>query len=136
MRLSCILGRHQAAPNAVTNQGFAFSRCRRCRRDMVRSHRDWKPVPKGFRVVWRRADAPGAEVGAARLVPDRPTADRALALRGAPARPRGRASAMLDLLVAGLRCLTWVAADRLRAWRKALLAPRQAERPPLALPAR
>ena len=136
MRLSCILGRHDVAPSKAMNQGFAFSRCRCCRRDMVRSRRDWKPVPKGFRVVWRSPAGPRKEVGGAQLLLDLPAAGRALALRGAPARRRGLASAMLDLLAAGLRCLAWAAGDRLRVWRKALLAPRKAERPMLGLPAR
>jgi hypothetical protein len=136
MRLSCILGRHDVAPKAVENQGFAFSRCRCCGRDMVRSRRDWTPVPKGFRVVWRRPAAPREEIGGAQLLLDLPAAGRALALRRMPERRRGRASVLLDLLAAGLRYLAWAAGGRLRAWCKALLAPRKPDRPLLGLPAR
>jgi hypothetical protein len=30
-----------------------FGRCDRCARDLVRKGDRWKPVPRGYRVVWR-----------------------------------------------------------------------------------
>lgn len=57
MRFLCRVLTHRIAPHISHNQGFAFSRCRRCGRDMIRSSAsqessDWRNVPAGFRVVW------------------------------------------------------------------------------------
>lgn len=134
-RLSCIAGRHAAGPRQTRNQGFAFAGCRNCGCDLVRSRSAWKAVPKGFRVVWRRAAAPQVEISAAQFLLDLPAVDRALALAASPPRPRGRASVLFEVAAAGLRCLVWAAADRLRAWRRALRAPRTAAQPVLRLPA-
>lgn len=60
MKFLCALSGHVAAPVSVANQGFQFSRCARCRHDMIRStasiEAKWKPVPEGFRVDWRATD--------------------------------------------------------------------------------
>ncbi len=37
MSLLCHLSTHAAAPQALRNQGFEFSKCRRCGHDMIRS---------------------------------------------------------------------------------------------------
>lgn len=59
MSLPCRLSSHAAAPQVLRNQGFAFSRCRRCGRDMIRSlgssETTWRTVPAGFRVDWKNA---------------------------------------------------------------------------------
>ena len=56
MKLTCHLRGHSVAPRAVQNQGFLFSRCRRCRCDMIRSATSdsskWTIVPTEFRIAW------------------------------------------------------------------------------------
>lgn len=60
MSLLCRLSIHAAAPQAFRNQGFEFSKCRHCGRDMIRSAESpetkWQTVPAGFRVDWKNAD--------------------------------------------------------------------------------
>jgi hypothetical protein len=53
MSILCTLGGHEAGPAEVYNAGYWFSRCRRCRRDMIRTGASWDIVPRGHRVVWR-----------------------------------------------------------------------------------
>lgn len=77
----CHVSGHVAAPLVLENQGFLFSRCQRCRHDLIRSARlssesanalssdsasdpskeaspadSWTRVPEGLRVAWRSAD--------------------------------------------------------------------------------
>jgi hypothetical protein len=56
MKLTCHLRGHSVAPHAVQNLGFQFSRCRRCRCDMIRSTASdsskWTIVPPEFRIAW------------------------------------------------------------------------------------
>lgn len=59
MPLPCTLSPHRAAPVVIENQGFLFSRCRRCQCDLVCSSSgppSWHAVPDGFRVAWRDTD--------------------------------------------------------------------------------
>jgi len=59
MALLCTLSPHRAAPVVLENQGFLFSRCKRCQRDLVCSVSgppSWRAVPDGFRVAWRETD--------------------------------------------------------------------------------
>ena len=131
MPVRCIVGQHAAAPGEVRNQGFGFSTCRRCGRDMVRSTQEWRIVPRGFRVVWRRRRPRQAEISAAQLLFDLPSIGRAVAV---PARKRRvRPMGNLFLVLAALRCLGWAAAGRLRIWRHALFAPRPAGGPRMQL---
>lgn len=56
MLLLCRVLGHRAQPSIQRNQGFAFSVCQRCNRDMIRSAGapstcKWKLVPAGFRVA-------------------------------------------------------------------------------------
>lgn len=54
MSVFCTLGAHAAAGQPVWNNGFYFSHCARCGRDLVRgAHEGWRAVPRGFKVVWR-----------------------------------------------------------------------------------
>lgn len=53
MTILCGLAGHRADGSQTYNGGFHFSRCRRCRRDMIRCGGDWRLVPRGHRVVWR-----------------------------------------------------------------------------------
>lgn len=58
--LLCRMGRHKPEPVARWNDGYYFSRCRRCGADLVRTvYGRWEP-PKGFRVVWRSSRPEGA----------------------------------------------------------------------------
>jgi len=121
MSIICLLAGHHAFPSSVRNQGFYFSQCRCCGRDMIRSQRGWHKVPKGFRVVWRRA-----------------ATIRNLPVAVAPGSRGGfahRITAALELAGTALRALTTLAAGRLRAWRTALAAPLQPRPLVLLLPA-
>lgn len=53
MKIVCALAGHSADRQEAYNSGFHFSRCRRCRRDMIRSSGDWEAVPDGHRVAWK-----------------------------------------------------------------------------------
>lgn len=136
MRARCIVG-HVAAAGGLRNQGFEFSQCRNCGRDMVRSGRAWRTVPRGFRVAWRLVTPRPAAIDASQLLLDLPPACPALAMpmpvftpltaqAMAPtrSRPHRRRAGWLDLAALALRLLTINAADRLRAWRSWRPAPR------------
>ena len=53
MSILCSLGKHEASVKAIWNNGFYFSRCGRCEADLIRKRNGWRPVPKGYRVVWK-----------------------------------------------------------------------------------
>lgn len=53
----CALGRHRPEPLAQWNNGYYFSRCKRCGLDLVRTAFEGWHVPQGSKVVWR-AEAP------------------------------------------------------------------------------
>ena len=53
MSLLCRIGRHRPADERVWNDGWFFGRCDRCGTDLLSRGRSWKPVPAGFRIVWR-----------------------------------------------------------------------------------
>jgi len=53
MSILCTVGGHEADRDEVYNSGYWFSRCRRCRRDMIRTGGSWDVIPRGHRVVWR-----------------------------------------------------------------------------------
>ncbi|TFI59255.1 hypothetical protein E2493_05275 [Sphingomonas parva] len=76
MRLACRLGFHRPQRPALWNAGYYFSRCARCRRDLIKTPWGRWRVPRGFRVVWKTAseaalglllrdvrEAPGAKAG-------------------------------------------------------------------------
>jgi hypothetical protein len=126
MRFDCLFGQHKPVLPAARNQGFQFSRCRGCGRDMVRSGRSWRRVPKGFRVVWRKARSQ-ARPGAAPASAATPSVGRqGMAMTGAgPLRRRGPFSGLADLVRAAMRVLLWSWNDRvsdLRVWMRALPA--------------
>jgi hypothetical protein len=56
----CRLGWHSPEPGPAWNNGYYFSRCSRCRRDLVRTTYSGWEVPRGYRIVWR-ANQPGNE---------------------------------------------------------------------------
>jgi hypothetical protein len=53
MGILCSIGRHAAQPSRVWNGGFYFSRCKHCETDMIGQGGSFKPVPKGYEVVWK-----------------------------------------------------------------------------------
>ena len=53
MSLICRLRGHAPDPDEICNAGRCFSRCLRCGADLVQEGEEWKPVPKGYRVVWK-----------------------------------------------------------------------------------
>jgi hypothetical protein len=58
--LLCRLTGHRAQSRTVRNAGQHFSRCMRCRADLVEQDGRWTLAPKGFRIVWKAAEAPPA----------------------------------------------------------------------------
>lgn len=131
MRIHCLVGRHTAASSEIWNQGFGFSTCECCGCDLVRSGREWRTVPKGFRVTWKRVAPRQTELCAAQLLFDMPVAGRGLMV--AAGRRRGPLSGLLDVLGVGVRHFSWAAARRFRAWQQAMRAPRPASQPLIAL---
>lgn len=88
----CHLLGHRARPSIQHNQGFAFSVCQRCSRDMIRSAgapptSKWKEVPEGFRV-------------------SRKTPKHQRLAATPPMMPRPR-STMIDLVHIGATALFW-----------------------------
>ena len=53
-RLLCRLNRHNPEDSPVWNEGFYFSRCIHCRREILRRGGRWRSIPEGYRVVWKK----------------------------------------------------------------------------------
>ncbi len=53
MSILCFIQGHSPSEEQIWNRGYSFSKCRRCRCDMIRSDADWEVVPRGHRVVWK-----------------------------------------------------------------------------------
>ena len=53
MSILCFIQGHTPSEEQIWNRGYSFSKCRRCRCDMIRSDGDWQAVPRGLRVVWK-----------------------------------------------------------------------------------
>lgn len=53
MSILCFIQGHSPSDEQIWNRGYSFSRCRRCRCDMIRSDSQWQAVPRGHRVVWK-----------------------------------------------------------------------------------
>jgi hypothetical protein len=54
MHWLCSIAMHKALPSNVWNNGYFFSRCYRCGRDMIRPPSGgWKRIPRGMAVVWK-----------------------------------------------------------------------------------
>ncbi len=60
MGILCKLGQHQAAPLVRANGGASFGRCRFCGCDLILAESGWRPIPKGYRIVWRSEPPPRA----------------------------------------------------------------------------
>jgi hypothetical protein len=130
MRFHCLVGKHVPLPPAATNQGFQFSTCEHCGRDMVRSRRSWREVPHQFRVVWRAAQlAPGHRPGLNR----RGHHPLPVPMRG-PIPLLSGLLGLADLAIAALRVALWSCRDRVKAFSLTLRLLRPS-RPVLRLPA-
>jgi hypothetical protein len=112
MARSCSTGLHSPSTDVVRNQGFDFTQCRHCRRDLIRSKRRWRTVPGGFRVAWRAAEPPRGE-DPAQLKLDLSPAGRSVIVWRAEERSIWRPGALLGLAMLGFFYLVWTAADRL-----------------------
>lgn len=67
MSLLCSFGRHRPGALPRWNDGFYFTRCERCGRDLVRTAFTSWHVPEGYRVVW--SATPPAERPDVALIP-------------------------------------------------------------------
>lgn len=134
MSFACLAGNHAPNPNPVLNQGFAFARCTRCGRDMMRSHNAWRRAPKGFRIVWKRRPATKPDPAQLALDLSAPVRDPAAPIPAAPRRPRARLRAATDLAAAALRLAAWQVAASARGWLKP--APARPRRRTLRIAAR
>jgi hypothetical protein len=56
MDLICRIAGHRAETRIVENEGRRFSRCVRCRVDLVESSGRWSTAPRGYRIVWKEAE--------------------------------------------------------------------------------
>ncbi|HEU0099357.1 MAG TPA: hypothetical protein VFQ67_11360 [Allosphingosinicella sp.] len=106
MGILCRLGQHRAAPQVRSNGGASFGLCAGCGCGLVLSATGWRPVPRGYRLVWR-SEPPERAADPRQLPLDLP--EPAWALPGArriarpatapprPSAPRtGRALARVD----------------------------------------
>lgn len=54
MNIFCRLGQHRAVPGTLWNDGYYFSACARCGKELVRVPGGrWTTIPPNMRVVWR-----------------------------------------------------------------------------------
>ena len=60
MGILCTLGLHRAAPAVRANGGASFGRCRDCGCDLILAQSGWRPIPRGYRIVWRSEPPPSA----------------------------------------------------------------------------
>ena len=92
MSILCRLGQHQAAPQVRANGGASFGRCRSCGCDLILAATGWRPIPKGYRIVWGSAPpARAADPAQLRLALPEPPGPPVRALRIArPAAPLPR----------------------------------------------
>lgn len=56
MTFFCALRGHLPSEDVIANGGYTFSRCTRCSADLVEEDGRWAPPPRGFRIVWRKAE--------------------------------------------------------------------------------
>jgi hypothetical protein len=51
--LMCRIRGHAAEEQQTWNEGYFFSRCRRCGRNLIRTSGGWLPTPSRYQVAWR-----------------------------------------------------------------------------------
>lgn len=62
LSIICAVAGHKASEKTIWNQGTHFSKCARCRLDLVQLQGRWEPPPPWFKVVWRPRPAPAEAV--------------------------------------------------------------------------
>jgi hypothetical protein len=92
MGILCRLGQHRPAPQVRANGGASFGRCLACGRGLILTQSGWRPVPAGYRIVWRsEPPARAADPAQLRLALPEPPGPPHRALRIArPAEPLPR----------------------------------------------
>lgn len=53
MGVMCWILGHAPRDTGLWNDGYFFSRCKRCRCDLIRTSGSFSPIPYGFQVTWR-----------------------------------------------------------------------------------
>ncbi|MEG8043197.1 hypothetical protein QP164_10825 [Sphingomonas sp. LR59] len=132
MNLLCHASGHVAAPLVLENQGFLFSRCQRCRHDLIRSAPSvvgsagdsWTGVPEGLRVAWRSADVSAF---------DQPSWVRQ-SLRRMRERGQQSATAVSDAAQVALAVVGWHATNAARRAKDTTLAAYRSGRRVIRLP--
>ena len=132
MARTCASGRHSPGNPIVRNQGFDFSHCRHCACDLIRSDRQWRTVPRGFRVVWRGADRPLSD-DPAQLQLDFSAKGRSLVV-WTKENSIWRLGAVIGLAIIGFFYFLYTLVDQFHAAWKRVAASRP-RRKPLKLPA-
>ncbi len=58
MSIVCSFVGHSPSAETISNDGYTFSRCSRCRSDLVEMEgKGWIRAPRGYRIVWKRRSA-------------------------------------------------------------------------------
>jgi len=53
MGILCGILGHGPADTGLWNEGYFFTRCRRCSCDLIRTDGSWTPLPRGYQVSWK-----------------------------------------------------------------------------------
>lgn len=117
MPILCLSGLHSTRPSSVANQGYFFSTCTRCGRQMIGSAVKWKPVPRRMRVVWKPVSRQRPQfctrITNLPMVIRQPSAPRRRRL------PRLR---FAELVLVDCKLLAWAGASGLKLWHGNLVA--------------
>jgi hypothetical protein len=126
MSIACRSGNHCLPADPILNQGFAFARCTRCGRDLLRAAGTWRAPPRGFRIVWKDTaadDGNDPDQLAFELKP--PVRALVAPLPSLRRGPRARLGGAADLVASALRLGAWHFSAAARLWLKSALAPRR-----------
>lgn len=117
MPILCLTGFHSTRPSTIANQGYFFSSCTRCGRQMIGSAVKWKPVPRLMRVVWKpvKRERPAfcTRILNLPMVIPQPFTPQRRRL------PRFR---FAELVLADCTLLAWVGAGGLNLWHRNVVA--------------
>jgi hypothetical protein len=53
MGVLCGIFGHGPRDTGLWNEGYFFTRCRRCSCDLIRTDGSWSPLPHGYQVSWK-----------------------------------------------------------------------------------